>query len=695
MKRRRITGGLSAQIERLECRRLLAVNVVIDANQRFQEIDGFGSALAWWTNSPYDQAAWRDMYFRDLGSSILRVDINIKSLSGPDNNLATPVNLVDDLQTNISQFNFAAQGVANFGGVAQASLTKKLDSFKLIGSLWTPPHWMKGEELNPVTGQLTGVQPVLSTSDSSGGSLIDTPENLQQFGRYVAAYVKGFEQTYGVPFYAISIQNELAFHEPYNSCVYTPGLYVKALKAVSDAFDHYGITTKIQGPEDVGVGSTSNLGILQRDFSYINAVRADPVAMADLDLYSIHGYATETSTPNRSPEMWRQYWSGRPAASYPAPNWAGISFDAKKSWMTETSGESQSWTGAFRIGTNAQDALTQGNVSAWLYWQTVDGSPANTGTLTAGTDTSSQKYNAAKHFFRYIRPGAWRVSATPSDPNGIYVSAFVQDSQKTLTVVLVNESTSQQTVNLSTIAAPLASFDIARRSSSTETWLDLGPISFTHGTAAVTLGAQSIVTLQGAIDNVKPVASGVAFEFEQSQQVRISFDENVGASLTASDLQIQNLTNPSANISVAAVSYDAVTNLAAFSFSPAVLPDGRYRATLPAANVMDAAGNPLISSVSYDFFALTGDANRDQAVDTIDFNTLASHFGQTGQLFSNGDFNYDRQVDTIDFNLLSSRFGACLGLIRQSSALRPWPESKASFQRRGHFSAQAALSTSC
>src|SRR5436190_734196 len=81
------------------------------------------------------------------------------------------------------------------------------------------PHWMKGAELDANTGQPDGNQPVLTATDSAGGSLIDTPDNLQQFGRYVAAYVKGFEQTYGVPFYAISIQNELAFHETYNSCV--------------------------------------------------------------------------------------------------------------------------------------------------------------------------------------------------------------------------------------------------------------------------------------------------------------------------------------------------------------------------------------------------------------------------------------------------------------------------------------------
>jgi hypothetical protein len=44
-------------------------------------------------------------------------------------------------------------------------------------------------------------------------------------------------------------------------------------------------------------------------------------------------------------------------------------------------------------------------------------------------------------------------------------------------------------------------------------------------------------------------------------------------------------------------------------------------------------------------------------VDTLDFNVLASNFGQSGKNFTDGDFNYDQVVDTLDFNLLASNFG--------------------------------------
>ena len=54
-------------------------------------------------------------------------------------------------------------------------------------------------------------------------------------------------------------------------------------------------------------------------------------------------------------------------------------------------------------------------------------------------------------------------------------------------------------------------------------------------------------------------------------------------------------------------------------------------------------------------YVYSGDANLDHAVDTIDFNLLASNFGGAAG-WSGGNFNYDNVVDTIDFNLLAANF---------------------------------------
>jgi hypothetical protein len=159
--------------------------------------------------------------------------------------------------------------------------------------------------------------------------------------------------------------------------------------------------------------------------------------------------------------------------------------------------------------------------------------------------------------------------------------------------------------------------------------------------------------------------SDVQFEYLAApQRLRFDFSANVQASLGASDLQVRNLTTneliPSDRI---AVSYDAQTNRAAFTFpgyAYGALPDGKYRATLPAGSVSDGQGNTLAGDVEILFDFLNGDANRDGRVNLADFNILAANFGQTNRNFAQGDFTYDGQVNLADFNVLAGRFGAIL-----------------------------------
>src|ERR1700743_575786 len=77
------------------------VNVTIDINQRFQTIQGFGTAMSYWVDAPYSDPGWTKMYYQDLGCSMLRIDLNLNALRGPHDDLATPVMLSDDIDANI------------------------------------------------------------------------------------------------------------------------------------------------------------------------------------------------------------------------------------------------------------------------------------------------------------------------------------------------------------------------------------------------------------------------------------------------------------------------------------------------------------------------------------------------------------------------------------------------------------------
>jgi len=71
-------------------------------------------------------------------------------------------------------------------------------------------------------------------------------------------------------------------------------------------------------------------------------------------------------------------------------------------------------------------------------------------------------------------------------------------------------------------------------------------------------------------------------------------------------------------------------------------------------------GETVDSSAVVARFTLAGDANLNRAVNSDDFNILASNFGQSNRTFSQGDFNYDGTVNSDDFNILAGRFGVAL-----------------------------------
>ncbi len=89
------------------------------------------------------------------------------------------------------------------------------------------------------------------------------------------------------------------------------------------------------------------------------------------------------------------------------------------------------------------------------------------------------------------------------------------------------------------------------------------------------------------------------------------------------------------------------------------LPDGNYGLRIPATAIRDVAGNAATADVTFDTFALDGDANRDRAVNLADFGVLRGNFGASGG-FRQGDFNNDGVINLADFGILRGNFGTTL-----------------------------------
>jgi predicted outer membrane repeat protein len=168
-----------------------------------------------------------------------------------------------------------------------------------------------------------------------------------------------------------------------------------------------------------------------------------------------------------------------------------------------------------------------------------------------------------------------------------------------------------------------------------------------------------VIVDMGAYERAAPFADG-AFQVDAPRpSAKITFNSDVLlSSLSSSDLVLVNRdTGVPINCGTASVvSYDAVTRAATWQFL-SILPDGNYRATLPAMNVLDTTGSPILTvDLVFDFFILAGDANRDRVVDIRDLSILAANWQGSGKVFSQGDFNYDGKVDAKDLGILSLRW---------------------------------------
>lgn len=164
--------------------------------------------------------------------------------------------------------------------------------------------------------------------------------------------------------------------------------------------------------------------------------------------------------------------------------------------------------------------------------------------------------------------------------------------------------------------------------------------------------------------------SGQTFHFATTHEIPVQFDRNVQSALSNSDLILDNVTTqeqiPASSISLS--NYNSTTNTATFSFinieepgyaNETILPDGNYRATIAASDVV-LNGEEMTNDMILNFFVLSGDANRTRTVNLQDFDILAANFGQSPRDFTQGDFDYDGVVNLSDFNILSGQFGTVL-----------------------------------
>ena len=379
--------------------------VFVDPTKKFQTLEGFGGAFTeaaastFYKMSPANRKRILTAYFdrqEGHGYSLCRTHIN--SCDFALGNYAY-TEVPGDVE--LKHFSIARDRQVLLPFIKEARATAR-EPFKLFASPWSPPAWMK------TTGQM-----------NRGGKL--KPECRDAWARYYARYIEEYSRE-GVTIWGITVQNEPAALQPWDSCIYT------AEEEKDFVRDYLGPTL-----EKAGLG---HVKIIIWDHNRDLMVERARVAFED---------------PEASRYIWGLgfHWYG--PDKFENVQLVHDAWPDKKLLFTEGCQEGGphigSWNTGERYARSMINDLNRWTVG-WVDWNLLldeTGGPNHVGNLCSApiiADTASDKllfqssYYYIGHFARFIRPGARRILCA-STRDDLEATAF-QNPDGTTAIVVLN-----------------------------------------------------------------------------------------------------------------------------------------------------------------------------------------------------------------------------------------------------------------
>jgi glucosylceramidase len=390
-------------------------SVTVDTSVTFQQIEGFGGAFTeaaavnWLALDASRREQVLEACFdprRGHGYSLCRVhmgscDFSLGSYSHveADGDLALASFSIARDQQALLPFIRAAQRVAG-------------TTIKLLASPWSPPAWMK------TTGQMC-----------HGGSL--RPDCRRAWARCYVRFVEAYAAE-GVPIWGVSVQNEPAATQRWESCLYT-------------AEEERDFVRDYLGPELEAAG-LGHLRIVIWDHNRDLMVERASVVYSD---------------PAAARYVWGTgfHWYGEDCFDHVQQ--VHDAWPDKQLLFTEGCQEGGPHHGSWELGERyARSMINDLNrwTVGWIDWNLLldhEGGPNHTGNLCSapihasaesGCLSLQSSYYYVGHFARFVRPGAQRVLCTASHPD-VETTAF-QNIDGTTAVVLLNRLEQAQRVAL-------------------------------------------------------------------------------------------------------------------------------------------------------------------------------------------------------------------------------------------------------
>src|SRR5271155_4471966 len=214
---------------------------------------------------------------------------------------------------------------------------------------------------------------------------------------------------FGVPVYAVSVQNEPNLATDYGSCMYT----------AQDIHDF--VPFLASALHSVGAGSTKIIIAEESEWAFdlTSIAMADPNVAPEIGIIAAHGYGGKIQAYRTgSARLWQTEDSG------PSPNYDGSIADAL--------------TWALKI----HSYLAVANANAWVWWFLTDiprqGEGTDNAALTDINGNSPKRAFVIGQWSKFVRPGWARVGVGYSGP--LRITAFKDPRGSSFAIVAVNLS---------------------------------------------------------------------------------------------------------------------------------------------------------------------------------------------------------------------------------------------------------------
>jgi O-glycosyl hydrolase len=267
-------------------------SVVLNTNERFQKIDGWGGGIKRRTKdlaalSPTKRAQIEKLAYQDLNINMIRLFIHhTLENNANDNDDPNSINM-DAINWTYYNHNDLNNQYSHFvvNTLQQAISLSTVGIDYIIGNSNTAPGWMKKNESYKRASKEESV-------------LLNTLKDgmVDEFIEYILIFLTGMKDMFGINITEVSITNEPDFLNTYESMNVTPTELLGIIPSLRVKLDQAGFSSvRIVSPESARAvpGSNNNIKFLtaiNSTASYISTMFQDAPTKSAIDVIGTHTY---------------------------------------------------------------------------------------------------------------------------------------------------------------------------------------------------------------------------------------------------------------------------------------------------------------------------------------------------------------------------------------------------------------------